>query len=212
MFGGSVGIKHPCLGVLLLVFFLSNRERKDRAPECTETLKSQSLAAFFARKGDRKEKGKEGAQDQNSKNLSRMRSALTKEDKGWKLGGSYWGCCTWARRHFPISFFPLFFFVFLCFSLALLEDKGKRLQFTANMGNFTLMPSAPTPCKTSRQWFHVVVLQIWSLNLLLTSIDGRPLQTISASKPKFAPFQSQIQSQPPANTLTMLTVMAVIML
>ena len=39
---------------------------------------------------------------------------------------------------------------FLRFSLILLEDKGKRLQFTANMGNFTPTPSAPTPFRTSR--------------------------------------------------------------
>ena len=53
--------------------------------------------------------------------------------------------------------FLLFFFVFLRFSslfftflrflrfsLILSEDNGKRLQFTANMGNFTPTSSAPT--------------------------------------------------------------------
>ena len=44
-----------------------------------------------------------------------------------------------------------FFVVFLCFALILLEDKGKRLQFAAKMGNFTPTPSAPTPCKTSQE-------------------------------------------------------------
>ena len=50
--------------------------------------------------------------------------------------------------------FFLFFFVFLrsCFvflrsSLSLLEDKGKRLQFTAIMENFTPTPSAPSCAK-----------------------------------------------------------------
>ena len=49
--------------------------------------------------------------------------------------------------------FPFFsfFFVFLRFCVALMEDKGKRLQFTARMGNFTPTPSALTPCKTSRR-------------------------------------------------------------
>ena len=46
--------------------------------------------------------------------------------------------------------FSLFFLVFLRFSLVLSEDKGQRRQFTAKMGNFTLTPSAPTPCKASR--------------------------------------------------------------
>ena len=46
---------------------------------------------------------------------------------------------------FSSFFFLLLFFVFLCFSLILLEEKGKRLQFTAKMGNFTPTPSAPTP-------------------------------------------------------------------
>ena len=49
--------------------------------------------------------------------------------------------------------FPRFaslFFVFLRFSGILLRGRGKRLQFTATMGNFTPTPSAPTPCKTSR--------------------------------------------------------------
>ena len=46
--------------------------------------------------------------------------------------------------------FSSLFFVFLCCSLILLEDKGKRLQFTAKRGNFTPTPSAPTPSKTSR--------------------------------------------------------------
>ena len=46
--------------------------------------------------------------------------------------------------------FSSLFFVFLRFSLILLEDKGKRLQFTAKMGNFTPTPSAPTPFRTSR--------------------------------------------------------------
>ena len=30
------------------------------------------------------------------------------------------------------------------------RGQGKRLQFTAKMGNFTPTPSAPTPCRTSR--------------------------------------------------------------
>ena len=46
--------------------------------------------------------------------------------------------------------FSLFFFVFLRFSLLLPKDKGKQQQFTANMGDFTPTPSAPTPCKISR--------------------------------------------------------------
>ena len=57
-------------------------------------------------------------------------------------------------RIFPFFYsflrFSSLFFVFLRFSLILLEDRGKRLQFTAKMGNFTPTPSAPTPCKTSR--------------------------------------------------------------
>ena len=48
------------------------------------------------------------------------------------------------------SFFS-FFFAFLRFSLTLLEDKGKQLQFTKTIGNFTPTPSTPTPCKTSRR-------------------------------------------------------------
>ena len=57
-----------------------------------------------------------------------------------------WGWCRWGRRNFPLfyAFFFLRFFVFI-----LLEDKGKRLQFTAKMGSFTPTLSAPTPCKTS---------------------------------------------------------------
>ena len=47
--------------------------------------------------------------------------------------------------------FVVFLFLFILhFSLTLLEDKGKRLQLTAKMGNFTPTPSAPTPCQTSR--------------------------------------------------------------
>ena len=50
--------------------------------------------------------------------------------------------------------FSSFFFVFLRFSSLffpfLLEDKGKRLQFTGEMGNFTPTPPAPTPFGTSR--------------------------------------------------------------
>ena len=42
------------------------------------------------------------------------------------------------------------FFVILRFSLILSEEKGKQLQFTAKMGNFTPTPSVPTPCKASR--------------------------------------------------------------
>ena len=56
---------------------------------------------------------------------------------------------------FFYAFFPFFFLrifpLFLRFSLLLLKDKGKQQQFTAKMGNFTPTPSAPTPCKTSRQ-------------------------------------------------------------
>ena len=51
-------------------------------------------------------------------------------------------------------FFSLFF-VFLRFSLLLnlpLKDKGKQQQFTAKMRNFTPTPSAPTPCRTSRNF------------------------------------------------------------
>ena len=51
---------------------------------------------------------------------------------------------------FCFSSFFSFVFVFLRFSLILLEDKGEQLQFTAKMGNFTPTPSAPTPCATSR--------------------------------------------------------------
>ena len=42
--------------------------------------------------------------------------------------------------------FSSFFFVFCLFSW----NKGKRLQFTGKMGNFTPTPSAPTPFGTSR--------------------------------------------------------------
>ena len=44
-------------------------------------------------------------------------------------------------------FFVSFFFAFLLFSL---RTRGKRLQFTAKLGNFTPTPSVPTPCKTTR--------------------------------------------------------------
>ena len=70
------------------------------------------------------------------------------------------GLVRWGQRSFPFVFFCLSFFVFLrfsSFSLALLEDKGKRLQFAAKMGNFTPTPSASTPCKTSpivNDWFE----------------------------------------------------------
>ena len=59
--------------------------------------------------------------------------------------------------HFPFfyAFCPFFSILplFLRFSLLLLKDKGKQQQFTAKMGNFTPTPSAPTPCKTSRELF-----------------------------------------------------------
>ena len=42
--------------------------------------------------------------------------------------------------------FSSFFFAFRLFSW----NKGKRLQFTGKMGNFTPTPSAPTPFGTSR--------------------------------------------------------------
>ena len=42
--------------------------------------------------------------------------------------------------------FSSFFFVFRLF----FWNKGKRLQFTGKMGNFTPTPSAPTPFGTSR--------------------------------------------------------------
>ena len=58
-------------------------------------------------------------------------------------------CFSSLFRFFFLRFSSLFF-VFLRSSLVLSEDKGKRLQFTAKMGNFTPTPSAPTPCKTSR--------------------------------------------------------------
>ena len=47
----------------------------------------------------------------------------------------------------------LFFLCFLRFggfSLILLKDKGKGLQFAAKMGNFIPTPSAQTLCKTFR--------------------------------------------------------------
>ena len=52
------------------------------------------------------------------------------------------------------AFFPFFTHFsphFTHFSPLRLMDKGKQQQFTAKMGNFTPTPSAPTPCKTSRQ-------------------------------------------------------------
>ena len=56
-----------------------------------------------------------------------------------------------------LRIFPLFPRIFSPFfsllSLLLLNDKGKQQQFTAKMGNFTPTPSAPTPCKTSRNHF-----------------------------------------------------------
>ena len=84
------------------------------------------------------------------------------------MGGSEWGLWRWGRRNFPIFFdflrFPwLFFaflraffvflrfpsfssllFAFLCLSLFLLEEKGKRLQFTAKMG-ISLRPCLHRP-------------------------------------------------------------------
>ena len=45
----------------------------------------------------------------------------------------------------------LAFFAFLHFSLTLLEQKGKQLQFTGEMWNFTPTPSAPTLFRTSRE-------------------------------------------------------------
>ena len=59
-------------------------------------------------------------------------------------------------RIFPLflRIFPLFlrnFPLFLRISPLFLKDKAKEQQFTAKMGNFTPTPSAPTPCKTSRQ-------------------------------------------------------------
>ena len=58
-------------------------------------------------------------------------------------------------------FSSLFSFLFLCFYLFFIvllyffplfsENKGKQLQFTGKMGNFTPTPSAPTPCQTSRE-------------------------------------------------------------
>ena len=61
------------------------------------------------------------------------------------------GLVQMGSENFPFFsfFFSSHFFVFLRFSLTLLEDKGKQLQFNANMGNFTPTPSAPTACKTS---------------------------------------------------------------
>ena len=53
--------------------------------------------------------------------------------------------------------FSSFFFAFLRFSslffvfLIFFWDKGRRLQFTGKMGNFTPTPSAPTPFGTSRK-------------------------------------------------------------
>ena len=40
-------------------------------------------------------------------------------------------------------FCPGFSSFFFALSLTLLGDKGKQLQFTAKMGNFTQTPSAP---------------------------------------------------------------------
>ena len=60
--------------------------------------------------------------------------------------------------------FSSLFFVFLRFSLVLSEDKGKRLQFTAKMGNFTPTPSAPTPCKTSRYTPIAALSTVWSVS------------------------------------------------
>ena len=50
--------------------------------------------------------------------------------------------------------FSSLFFVFLRFFLPIIVyswNKGKRLQFTGKMGNFTPTPSAPTPFGTSRK-------------------------------------------------------------
>ena len=71
------------------------------------------------------------------------------------------GWCRWGRSDFPFfthfssfsthfSSFSTHFSPFSSLSLLLLKDKGKQQQFTAKMGKFTLTPSAPTPCKTSR--------------------------------------------------------------
>ena len=50
------------------------------------------------------------------------------------------------RFFFVFLRFSSFFFVFRLFSW----NKGKRLQFTGKMGNFTPTPSAPTPFGTPR--------------------------------------------------------------
>ena len=48
-------------------------------------------------------------------------------------------------------FFTHFFAFFSLFSSSPKRQGQTTAKFTAKMGNFTPTPSAPTPCKTSRQ-------------------------------------------------------------
>ena len=61
---------------------------------------------------------------------------------------------------FFYAFFP-FFYAFFPF-LSYRKDKGKQQQFTAKMENFTPTPSAPTPCKTSRQEHLLLASLVWT--------------------------------------------------
>ena len=74
--------------------------------------------------------------------------------------------------HF-FSRFSSLFFVFLRFSsfFCLFSwKKGKRLQFTGKMGNFTPTPSAPTPFGTSRRF----IAQHMSLDHRLRGMSRQP--------------------------------------
>ena len=77
--------------------------------------------------------------------------------------------------------FSLFFFVFLRLALILSEDKGKRLQFTAKMGNFTPTPSAPTPCKTSRLIHKTQNL----MSAIFSPWAGGDFEAFSAGRPPY---------------------------
>ena len=70
--------------------------------------------------------------------------------------------------------FSSFFFVFCLFSW----NKGKRLQFTGKMGNFTPTPSAPTPFGTSR---NVVLAQVLAKMWVLASVLAQVLASCFVS-------------------------------